>query len=59
MSTKVGGVPEILPEDMMILAEPSVSDVIEKVQIAIERHKKGEKKDDVTNATIASHTALL
>ena len=47
VSTKVGGVPEILPEDMMILAEPSVSDVIEKVQIAIERHKKGEKKDPI------------
>ena len=45
MSTKVGGIPEILPGEMMILAEPSVSDLIEKVQVAIGRHKKGDKKD--------------
>ena len=47
MSTKVGGIPEILPADMMILAEPSVSDVIDKVQVAIDRHKKGDKKDPI------------
>jgi phosphatidylinositol glycan class A protein len=45
VSTKVGGIPEILPGDMMILAEPSVSDVTDKVQLAIDRHKRGDKKD--------------
>ena len=47
MSTKVGGIPEILPGDMMILAEPSVSDLIEKVKLAISRHKKNDKKDPI------------
>ena len=42
MSTKVGGIPEILPNSMMILSEPTVSDLTEKIKLAIQRHKLGD-----------------
>ncbi len=38
----MGGIPEILPDSMMILSEPTVSDLIEKIKLAIQRHKLGD-----------------
>ena len=35
VSTRVGGVPEVLPDDMIKLAEPNGDDLIEKVEQAI------------------------
>ncbi|XP_052212714.1 phosphatidylinositol N-acetylglucosaminyltransferase subunit A-like isoform X2 [Dreissena polymorpha] len=35
VSTKVGGVPEVLPPEMIKLAEPSVKDLVEKLEEAI------------------------
>ncbi|KAL9266689.1 Phosphatidylinositol N-acetylglucosaminyltransferase subunit A-like protein [Drosera capensis] len=35
VSTRVGGVPEVLPEDMIVLAEPDPSDVAEAIRKAI------------------------
>jgi len=35
VSTNVGGVPEVLPEDMILLAEPSVPDMVESLKRAI------------------------
>ena len=40
VSTKVGGIPEILPDSLMVLSEPCVSDLIAKLETAIERHKR-------------------
>lgn len=35
VSTNVGGVPEVLPEDMMILAEPSVEGLLHATERAL------------------------
>ncbi|OIW03915.1 hypothetical protein TanjilG_30191 [Lupinus angustifolius] len=35
VSTRVGGVPEVLPDDMIVLAEPDPSDMVHAVQKAI------------------------
>jgi phosphatidylinositol N-acetylglucosaminyltransferase subunit A len=47
VSTKVGGIPEILPDSMMILSEPTVTDLIEKIKFAIKRHKTGDIVDPI------------
>jgi phosphatidylinositol glycan class A protein len=39
VSTKVGGVPEVLPEDMMIFADPIAEDIVEALTAAIENIK--------------------
>ena len=35
VSTNVGGVPEVLPEDMMLLAEPSVEGLLDATERAL------------------------
>lgn len=37
VSTKVGGVPEVLPPEMLILADPSPEGLIEAVDVALDR----------------------
>ena len=37
VSTNVGGVPEVLPSDMMLLAEPCVSSLVTELKSAIQR----------------------
>ena len=39
VSTNVGGVPEVLPPDMMLLAEPSVGALAREVKRAIQRQE--------------------
>lgn len=41
VSTKVGGVPEVLPEDLIILCEPTVKSLCEGLEIAITRLRLG------------------
>lgn len=41
VSTRVGGVPEVLPEDMMFLAEPDPDSLIENIQRAIKTRMIG------------------
>lgn len=41
VSTKVGGVPEVLPPDLIQLAEPSSKAVMEALETAIEKHRTG------------------
>jgi phosphatidylinositol glycan class A protein len=41
VSTSVGGIPEILPEDMMLLAEPNPDDVISQLEGAVEHVQAG------------------
>ncbi|XP_069762860.1 phosphatidylinositol N-acetylglucosaminyltransferase subunit A-like [Narcine bancroftii] len=41
VSTKVGGVPEVLPEDLIILCEPTVKSLCEGLEIAITRQRLG------------------
>ncbi|XP_078155318.1 UDP-Glycosyltransferase superfamily protein isoform X1 [Carex rostrata] len=36
VSTRVGGVPEVLPEDMIVLAEPAPKDMVRAIQEAID-----------------------
>lgn len=41
----MGGIPEILPESMITLCEPSVLDLIAKVEVAIKRIETGDRLD--------------
>lgn len=45
VSTNVGGVPEVLPDDMMILAEPSPDSILMAVEKAIERLRNNDVND--------------
>ncbi len=35
VSTSVGGIPEVLPHDMALLAEPNIQDLVDKVKLAV------------------------
>lgn len=41
VSTRVGGIPEVLPADMIYLVEPTVPALIEGLETAIADYKKG------------------
>lgn len=41
MSTKVGGIPEVLPPDLIYLVEPTVPALIEGLEMAIADYRKG------------------
>lgn len=41
VSTKVGGIPEVLPPDLIYLVEPTVPALIEGLEIAITDYEKG------------------
>ncbi|XP_048396119.1 phosphatidylinositol N-acetylglucosaminyltransferase subunit A [Stegostoma tigrinum] len=41
VSTKVGGVPEVLPDDLIILCEPTVKSLCEGLEAAITKHHQG------------------
>nr|SVE75090.1 EOG090X0515 [Daphnia dolichocephala] len=41
VSTKVGGIPEVLPPDMIRMAEPNVSAIVSALDDAIDSHLKG------------------
>lgn len=45
VSTNVGGVPEVLPPDMMLLAEPSVLSLVAELRHAIERQQGPDAAD--------------
>jgi phosphatidylinositol N-acetylglucosaminyltransferase subunit A len=45
VSTNVGGVPEVLPDDMIVLANPNVPDMVESVVLAINMYLKGQSLD--------------
>jgi phosphatidylinositol glycan class A protein len=45
VSTNVGGVPEVLPHDMIHLAEPSVPDMVDKLQRAIAKQASDQVAD--------------
>jgi phosphatidylinositol glycan class A protein len=45
VSTRVGGVPEVLPDDMMQLAEPRVKPLVNELHQAIKKIKAGEGPD--------------
>ncbi len=37
VSTSVGGIPEVLPHDMALLAEANIQDLVDKVKLAVNR----------------------
>lgn len=39
VSTKVGGIPEVLPSNLIILTEPDVESIYDGIMLAIKRHK--------------------
>ncbi|XP_030852765.1 phosphatidylinositol N-acetylglucosaminyltransferase subunit A-like isoform X1 [Strongylocentrotus purpuratus] len=41
VSTRVGGVPEVLPEDLILLVEPSVKGILSGLEEAISRRRMG------------------
>lgn len=44
VSTKVGGIPEVLPPDLIYLVEPTAPALIEGLEAAITDYKKGNVK---------------
>uniref|UniRef100_V5HA01 Putative n-acetylglucosaminyltransferase complex n=2 Tax=Ixodes ricinus TaxID=34613 RepID=V5HA01_IXORI len=42
VSTRVGGVPEVLPPDLIWLCDPSVGGLLEGLENAIENHRRGK-----------------
>ncbi|XP_077980331.1 phosphatidylinositol N-acetylglucosaminyltransferase subunit A-like [Glandiceps talaboti] len=42
VSTKVGGVPEVLPEDLIVLAEPTVEALIDALELTIKRKRRNQ-----------------
>nr|CAG4650115.1 EOG090X0515 [Sida crystallina] len=42
VSTKVGGIPEVLPDDMIELAEPNVNDIVTAIDKAIVSYRHGK-----------------
>ncbi|XP_046145039.1 phosphatidylinositol N-acetylglucosaminyltransferase subunit A [Osmia bicornis bicornis] len=44
VSTKVGGIPEVLPEDLIYLVEPTVQALIEGLELAIKDYREGNTK---------------
>ncbi|XP_034185414.1 phosphatidylinositol glycan anchor biosynthesis class A isoform X4 [Osmia lignaria lignaria] len=44
VSTKVGGIPEVLPEDLIYLVEPTVQALIEGLEFAIKDYREGNTK---------------
>lgn len=46
VSTRVGGVPEVLPSDMVLLAEPSVNALVEDLKKAIQRQQSSSSTAD-------------
>jgi len=44
VSTKVGGIPEVLPPDLIYFAEPTVPGLIEGLEMAIADYRKGNVK---------------
>lgn len=41
VSTRVGGIPEVLPEDLIILCEPTVKSLCEGLEMVIAKHRAG------------------
>lgn len=44
VSTKVGGIPEVLPPDLIYLVEPTISALIEGLEMAITDYKRGNTR---------------
>ena len=47
VSTKVGGIPEVLPESMITLSEPNVSDLLINLEKAINNHRSGIRMNSI------------
>ncbi|XP_071943184.1 phosphatidylinositol N-acetylglucosaminyltransferase subunit A-like [Antedon mediterranea] len=45
VSTRVGGVPEVLPPDLITLADPSVNSLVTSLEEAIQRKRRGQVLD--------------
>ncbi|KPJ16222.1 Phosphatidylinositol N-acetylglucosaminyltransferase subunit A [Papilio machaon] len=41
VSTKVGGIPEVLPENMIYLTEPNINSIVKGIELAMDDLKKG------------------
>lgn len=52
VSTRVGGVPEVLPPGMLLLAEPSPEGLIEAVDAALERVAAGGRDPWAQHAAV-------
>ena len=64
VSTNVGGVPEVLPDDMILLSPPTVPDLVNNVKCAIGKYRRKQQKqkqpdDDVVDDDDDSVQLLL
>lgn len=58
VSTAVGGVPEVLPDNIMVLADASPSGLIKAVEQAIERLPVGMKPVEINQLALRQHQAV-
>lgn len=58
VSTKVGGIPEVLPSDLIILTEPNVESVLNGVLLAIKRLVLHRQQTSHTNGHISKYSQM-
>ncbi|XP_022227015.2 phosphatidylinositol N-acetylglucosaminyltransferase subunit A [Drosophila obscura] len=59
VSTSVGGIPEVLPKSLILLAEPDIDAIHSAILVAIDRHKKSVSsmtQTPASNGNIPSET---
>ncbi|KAI5413263.1 hypothetical protein KIW84_057749 [Lathyrus oleraceus] len=59
VSTRVGGVPEVLPDDMVVLAEPDPSDMVYAIQKAIYMLPKIDPQDMHNRVSLLFKSSFL
>lgn len=52
VSTRVGGIPEVLPESLIILTEPTIDSVLDGLHLAIERERNRRRPRSCSNKKV-------
>ncbi|KAH8354993.1 hypothetical protein KR093_003501 [Drosophila rubida] len=55
VSTSVGGIPEVLPNSLILLTEPDIEAIYSAILVAIERHRSIESSTSTATSTTASN----
>lgn len=58
VSTSVGGIPEVLPNSLILLAEPDIEAIYSAILVAIERHRNKALKTSVSNGKVLPKTEI-
>ncbi|KAH8298483.1 hypothetical protein KR044_006126 [Drosophila immigrans] len=55
VSTSVGGIPEVLPNNLILLTEPDIEAIYSSILVAIERHRSIQPSPSAATSTSASN----